>query len=57
MKRADLSLYNGFKLSVTQINGAAVIRHKSIRLFQAEGLLEGAHVSATVSCSPPIRSG
>jgi translocation and assembly module TamB len=46
VKRADLSVYNGFKLSVTEISAAAVIRHKSIRLFQAEGLLEGAHVSA-----------
>ena len=46
VKRADLSVYNGFKLSVADINAAAVLRHKSIRLFQAEGLLEGAHVSA-----------
>jgi len=46
VKRVDLSVYNGFKLSVTDLNAAAVLRHKSIRLFQAEGVLEGAHVSA-----------
>jgi translocation and assembly module TamB len=45
VQRAELSVYNGFKLTITDISAAAVIRHKSIRLFQAEGVLEGAHVS------------
>lgn len=46
LARADLSVYNGFRLALTELRGAAVIRHASIRFFQAEGLLEGAHVSA-----------
>jgi len=38
---------NGFRLSATDIRSAGVIRHRVIRFFQAEGLLGGAHVSAT----------
>jgi translocation and assembly module TamB len=38
--------YNGFRLETTELRGAAVIRHKYIHFFQAEGKLEGAHISA-----------
>jgi translocation and assembly module TamB len=38
---ATLTVPNGFRLDVTNINGAAVIRHHVIRFFQAEGLLGG----------------
>ena len=43
---ATLTVYNGFRLVVTDIDGAAVMRHQSIRFFQADGVLEGAHVNA-----------
>jgi translocation and assembly module TamB len=39
-------VYNGFHLEAHDILGAAVIRHSYIRLFQAEGWLEDAHLSA-----------
>ena len=41
-----LSVYNGARLEVTALSGAAVLRHANMRFFQADGLLEGAHVSA-----------
>ncbi len=44
--RAALSVYNGFRMEVTDISGAAVVRHLSIRLFQASGVWAGAHLSA-----------
>jgi translocation and assembly module TamB len=45
--RATLTVPNGFRLDATDINGAAVVRHRVIRFFQAEGLLGGeARVSA-----------
>ena len=44
---ATLTVPNGFRLDATDINGAAVVRHRVIRFFQAEGLLGGeARVSA-----------
>lgn len=43
---ATLTVYNGFRLAVTDLQGAAVMRHAYIRFFQADGQLEGAHVSA-----------
>jgi hypothetical protein len=43
VKRADLSVYNGFKMQVTDITADALLRHLDMRFFQAEGLLEGAH--------------
>lgn len=46
VQRADLSVYNGFRLQVTDLRGASVIRHASIRFFQAEGLIGEAHVGA-----------
>jgi translocation and assembly module TamB len=47
VKQVTLSVYNGAHLEVTDLSGAAVLRHATIRLFQATGLMEGAHVSAT----------
>jgi translocation and assembly module TamB len=47
VRQVSLSVYNGAHLNVTDLSGAAVLRHESIRFFQASGLLEGAHVSAT----------
>jgi len=44
--RADLEVYSGAHLEVRNLHGAAVIRHSVIRVFQAEGLLASAHVSA-----------
>ena len=41
-----LTAYNGFRLHLSDLRAAAVIRHKYIRFFQAEGQLEQAHVSA-----------
>ena len=51
-----LSVYTGAHLRVANLSGAAVLRHESIRFFQAQGLLEGAHVSATgqLSAQDPI---
>jgi len=46
VKQVTLSVYNGAHLEVTDLSGAAVLRHATIRLFQATGLMEGAHVSA-----------
>jgi translocation and assembly module TamB len=43
---ATLTVYNGFRLQVTDLQGAAVIRHAYIRFFQADGRLEGAYFSA-----------
>ncbi|HEY0767165.1 MAG TPA: translocation/assembly module TamB domain-containing protein [Steroidobacteraceae bacterium] len=38
---ATLTVPNGFRLEATDISGAAVIRHRVIRFFQAEALLAG----------------
>lgn len=46
VEHATLTVFNGFRLTVTNLSGAAVMRHLSIKFFQADGLLEGAHVSA-----------
>ena len=43
MKHAELSVYNGFRMQVTDITADALLRHRDMRFFQAEGLLEGAH--------------
>jgi translocation and assembly module TamB len=45
--RALLTVPNGFRLSGSEIHGAAVIRHSYIRFFQAEGLLPQLRVSAS----------
>jgi len=43
VKRADLSVYNGFEMEVTDITADALLRHLDIRIFQAAGVLEGAN--------------
>ncbi|MFI4878891.1 MAG: translocation/assembly module TamB domain-containing protein [Steroidobacterales bacterium] len=44
--QARLTVFNGVTLTARDINGAAVLRHKVIRFFQADGELEDAHISA-----------
>ncbi len=39
-----LTVYNGFRLEVSDLNGAAVVRHSNIRIFGLTALLEGAKV-------------
>jgi translocation and assembly module TamB len=46
LPKVVLSVYNGFHLEADRLHAAAVIRHDHIRFFQAEGLLQGARVSA-----------
>jgi translocation and assembly module TamB len=41
-----LTVYNGFHLEARDLRGAAVVRHTHIRVFQAEGQLAEAHISA-----------
>ncbi|HEY1491024.1 MAG TPA: translocation/assembly module TamB domain-containing protein, partial [Steroidobacteraceae bacterium] len=41
---AALTVYNGFKLNVTSVTTAAVLRRHSIRIFGLTGQLEGARV-------------
>ncbi|MBS0367383.1 MAG: translocation/assembly module TamB domain-containing protein [Proteobacteria bacterium] len=44
---ASLAVYSGFHLRADRLQAAAVIRHRSIRLFQADALLdESAHAMA-----------
>jgi len=45
--RAALTVPNGFQMSVGELRSAAVIRHSQIRIFQAEGTLEAARLSAS----------
>jgi len=45
VNRVTIIAYNGFRLEVSEIRAAAVIRHKYIRFFQAGANLEGAHVN------------
>lgn len=45
--RVDLSVYNGFTMQLTELSGAAIVRHLNIRLFQAQGLWDGAHLGAS----------
>src|SRR5215469_15614705 len=53
---AQLSVYNGFHLAAGNIQAAAVIRHRYIRFFSAEGQLEYAHVNAmgTLHAADPL---
>lgn len=44
--QATLTVFNGVRLEARDLSGAAVIRHKVIRFFQADGRLEDAHISA-----------
>ncbi len=43
---AHLTVYTGFSLDISELRGAAVIRHGYIRLFGVDGMLGGAHVNA-----------
>jgi translocation and assembly module TamB len=43
--RVALSVFNGFHLDISDIRGAAVVRHSYVRIFGARALLEGARVS------------
>jgi translocation and assembly module TamB len=45
--QALLTVFNGVRLQARAINGAAVIRHTVIRLFQADGQLEEARISGS----------
>jgi translocation and assembly module TamB len=42
---ATVVVHNGFHLEATDIEGSAVIRHRTIRLFHAQGQLGDTHVS------------
>jgi translocation and assembly module TamB len=43
---ATLTVYNGFRMDVADIEGAALVRHSYIRLFQADAHWADAHLSA-----------
>ena len=43
---AVVSIYNGVRLEATHVTGAAVLRHRTLRVFQAQGNLGDAHVEA-----------
>jgi len=43
---AVLTVYNGVRLEATHLTGAAVLRHRSMRFFQAQGNLGDARVDA-----------
>jgi translocation and assembly module TamB len=43
---ALLTVFNGVRLQASNLSGAAVLRHRVIHFFQADGMLEDAHVSA-----------
>ena len=44
---STLTVYNGFRLVVTDVNGAAVLRRHSIRMFGFTAQLEGAKVGVS----------
>ncbi|HLY52731.1 MAG TPA: translocation/assembly module TamB domain-containing protein [Steroidobacteraceae bacterium] len=44
---AVITVYNGVRLEFTHVSGAAVIRHRSIRVFQAQGMLGDARLDAS----------
>ncbi|MGH8267680.1 MAG: translocation/assembly module TamB domain-containing protein, partial [Steroidobacteraceae bacterium] len=54
---AVLTVPNGFRLEATHVSGAAVIRHSSIRFFDAQGQLGAAHVAAIgeLRAADPLR--
>ncbi|HVN46378.1 MAG TPA: translocation/assembly module TamB domain-containing protein [Steroidobacteraceae bacterium] len=51
-----LTVYNGFHLALSDLRGAALIRHTYIRFFSVDGLLEGAHINAlgTLRAADPL---
>ena len=42
---ATVTVPNGFRLDATDLDGSAVIRHRTIRLFEAQGQIGDTHVS------------
>jgi translocation and assembly module TamB len=46
VSRVTIIAYNGFRLEASELQAAAVIRHKYIHFFQAEGNLEDLHIRA-----------
>ena len=42
---AIVTVPNGFRLDATDIDGSAVIRHRTIRLYEAQGQIDETHVS------------
>jgi len=53
---ARLTVYNGFHLDLSDIRGAALIRHHYIRCFGIDGRLEGAQINAlgTLRAADPL---
>ena len=53
---ARLTVYNGFHLELSDIRGAALIRHHYIRCFGIDGRLEGAQIYAlgTLRAADPL---
>jgi len=53
---ATLTVYNGFHLALQDIRGAALVRHRYIRFFGVDGMLEGAHVNVlgTLRATDPL---
>ena len=53
---ARLTVYNGFHLELSDIRGAALIRHHYIRCFGIDGRLEGAQINAlgTLRAADPL---
>ncbi|HKF97997.1 MAG TPA: translocation/assembly module TamB domain-containing protein, partial [Steroidobacteraceae bacterium] len=51
-----LTVYNGFHLDLSDIRGAALIRHHYIRFFGIDGRLEGAQINAlgTLRAADPL---
>ena len=56
VRSAQLSVYNGFQLALSDIRGAAIIRHSYIRFFGLDGMLEDAHINAlgTLRATDPL---
>lgn len=42
-----ISVFNGVRLEFTHVSGAAVLRHRSIRVFQSQGMFGDARLDAT----------
>ncbi len=45
--QAVLTVYNGVRLEATHVTGAAVLRRRTLRVFQAQGNLGAAHIDAS----------
>lgn len=53
---ATLSVYNGFRMELHAVRGAVMLRTKTIRLFQADGTWDSAHLSGigTLHAADPL---